>query len=219
LAERAAIQAAKFGAQLTVPGTARAFRRRDGYYQVTLDDGGTVSGRTVVIATGARYRKLNVPRLEEFESKSVYYAATLVEALNCRGDPVAVVGGGNSAGQASLFQARYTARMHLLVRAGDLGKDMSRYLVDQIERHPSVQVLCNTEVRELVGKSVLESLVVENNRTGERTTLPAQALFVFIGAAPAAGWLGDELALDERLGADRPRGRAAVERRRDRRPA
>lgn len=197
LAERAAIQAAKFGAHLTVPASARAFGHCDGYYEITLDDGSAVSGRTVVIATGARYRKLDVPRLPEFEGKSVYYAATLVEALTCRHDPIAVVGGGNSAGQASLFLARYTARVNLLVRAGDLGKDMSRYLVDQIERNPSVQVLCNTEVRELVGDVALEALVVENNRTGKRRTLPARALFVFIGAAPATGWLGDTLTLDE----------------------
>jgi hypothetical protein len=149
-----------------------------------------VSGRTVVIATGARYRRLPVPRLEKLEGVSVYYAASWMEAQLCRGDPVAVVGGGNSAGQATLFLAQHTPKVLLLVREDELAEHMSRYLVDRIERTPNVEVLIHTEVRELVGDRALEALVVEDDRTGERRRLEARARFVFIGADPHTRWLG-----------------------------
>ena len=197
LAERAVIQAEKFGAEISVPASAVALGRDDGQHLVTLDDGGAVAARTVVIATGAHYRKLPVPRLEELEGISVYYAATWMEAQLCRGDPVAVVGGGNSAGQATVFLAQHTPTVRLIVRHGDLARDMSRYLADRIERAPNVEVMLHTEVRELVGEDELEALVVEDDRTGERRTVPARDLFVFIGCEPHTDWLGDEVALSE----------------------
>ena len=197
LADRAVIQAQKFGARITVPGRAIALLERDGYYVVELEGGASVCARTVLIGTGAQYRKLDVPRLEQFEGTSVYYAATQIEAMLCQDDPVVIVGGGNSAGQASLFLTQHAARVRLLVRGDDLGRDMSRYLVDQIERSKDVEVHLNTEVRELLGDRVLEGLVVENNRTGASRTVDAKALFVFIGAAPRTAWLANELALDE----------------------
>jgi thioredoxin reductase (NADPH) len=171
LAERAVIQAEKFGARINVPAQAAALERSDGHYLIKLDDGTAVSGRAVLIATGVRYRKLDVPRLKDFEGTSIFYAATQMEALLCRADPVAVVGGGNSAGQASLFLAQHAVKVHLLIRHGDLGRDMSRYLVDQIERNPGVEVLRHTEVRELIGadSGTLEALVVESTRTGSAT--------------------------------------------------
>jgi thioredoxin reductase (NADPH) len=151
----------------------------------------------VVIATGARYRRLDVPRLGQFEETSVYYAATQVEARVCRNDPVAVVGGGNSAGQATVFLAQHAGRVRLVVREDALSRNMSRYLVDRIERLGNVEVLLNTEVRELLGDDTLEALVVEDNRTGDRRTLDARAMFVFIGVQPHAQWLADQLALDD----------------------
>jgi thioredoxin reductase (NADPH) len=196
LTERAVIQAEKFGARIDVPAPATGLEQRDDHYVVRLEEDSTISTRSVVIATGARYRKLDVPRLEQYEGTSVYYAATLVEAQRCRSDPVAVVGGGNSAGQAALFLAHYAAQVRLLIRGDDLGKSMSRYLVDQIERCPRVEVLRQTEVRELIGDDELEAIVVEDNRTGERQTLTTRALFVFIGAEPHVDWLAGQLALD-----------------------
>jgi thioredoxin reductase (NADPH) len=198
LTERTVIQAEKFGADINVPAEATALEQRDGHHLVRLDDGQAVEGRTVVVATGARYRKLPVPRLEEFEGTSVHYAATHVEAQLCHGDPVAVVGGGNSAGQAAVFLMKHAARVSLLIRGGDLGRSMSRYLADRIERTPGIEVLRHTEVRELVGEGALEAVVVEDSRTGSRRRLEARALFVFIGAEPHTGWLGDRLALDDR---------------------
>jgi thioredoxin reductase (NADPH) len=198
LAERAVIQAEKFGAKLTVSAEAATLEAHDGGYVVALDDGAEVAARTVVIATGARYRKLEVPQLDEFEATSIYYAATQMEAQMCVGDPVVVVGGGNSAGQAAVFLSRHAVNVHLLIRGSDLGKDMSRYLVDQVEDNPGVTVLRNTEVREFVGeRGELQSLVVENNQTHERSSLPCRALFVFIGAEPYTRWLGDAIAFDE----------------------
>jgi thioredoxin reductase (NADPH) len=198
LTERTVIQAEKFGADINVPAEATALEQRDGHHLVRLDDGQAVEGRTVVVATGARYRKLPVPRLEEFEGTSVHYAATHVEAQLCHGDPVAVVGGGNSAGQAAVFLMKHAARVSLLIRGGDLGRSMSRYLADRIERTSGIEVLRHTEVRELVGEGALEAVGVEDSRTGSRRRLEARALFVFIGAEPHTGWLGDRLALDDR---------------------
>jgi Pyridine nucleotide-disulphide oxidoreductase len=139
----------------------RAGRRRLRRLRRPLDD----RARTVLIATGARYRKLDVPSLEQFEGTSVYYAATQIEARFWRNDPVVIVGGGNSAGQAALFLAEHAARVRLLIRHDDLGRDMSRYLVDRIERTPGIEVLLHTEVRELLGDDLLEGVVVEDNRT------------------------------------------------------
>ncbi len=198
LAERATIQARKFGARLAVGAEATALERRDGHYAIALDDGKTLETRTVVVATGARYRKLPVERLSEFEGAGVYYAATLMEAQLCAGDAVAVVGGGNSAGQATVFLAEHARHVYLLLRHDDLGRDMSRYLADRIERTPGVEVLAQTEVRGLAGDEAFDGVVVEHTPSGERRRLDVRELFVFIGAAPCTGWLNDAVALDER---------------------
>jgi thioredoxin reductase (NADPH) len=219
LADRAVIQARKFGAELAVPAEAIGLADSDGYHLVRLADGGSVSARAVLIATGVRYRELNVPRLAEFEGVGVYYAATELEARICAHDPVVVVGGGNSAGQAAVFLAQHAAKVRLLVRGTDLGRDMSRYLVDRVQRTPGVEVLPHTEVRELVGPAGrLTAVQAEDVLTGERHRLDANALFVFIGARPYTGWLDGQLALDRKgfvlTGAD-----AGVEGRSDGRPS
>jgi thioredoxin reductase (NADPH) len=199
LSDRAVVQARKFGAELTVPIEAVSMERSDGHYTVRCAGGTEVTGHTLLVASGARYRRLVVPGMDAYESSSVYYAATDVEVRLCAGDPVVVVGGGNSAGQAALFLARAAAQVHLVVRAADLGKDMSRYLVDRIARNPAITVLTSTEIRELRGKDhELHEVSVENNQTGEWSTIPARALFVFIGAEPHSDWLGGQVALDGR---------------------
>ena len=179
-----------------MPGEAVALERHDGRFAVELQDGGTLHSRAVLIATGARYRRLPVARLEELESTSVYYAATPIEARVCRGDPVVIVGGGNSAGQATLFLHKHAAQVTLVVREPALGVNMSRYLADQIVQLENVEVLLHHEPRELRGRTSLDAVVVEDIVSHERRALRATALFVFIGARPRTEWLGGQLELD-----------------------
>ena len=197
LAERAMLQAQKFGARFAVPAEATSIEQDDGHYRVRLSDGTSLTSALVVLATGVRYRRLDVPRADYFEKMSIYYAASQAEALLCSGDPVAIVGGGNSAGQAAVFLSAHAAQVTLIVREGDLGEHMSRYLVDQIARIPNVHVMTGTEVRELHGEAALEAVTVTDNRTGARRTVDARALFVFIGMAPCTGWLGGLVDLDD----------------------
>jgi thioredoxin reductase (NADPH) len=198
LASRVLVQADKFGARAAVPQEAVGLKREDGYYRIELSEAEEVTGRSVIVATGARYRRLQAPGLERFEGVSVHYAATEAEALRCEGKEVAVVGGGNSAGQAAMFLAGRTRKVYLLIRGEDLGKSMSRYLVDRVAAAGNVELLANTEVRELSGEDRLEGLAVEDNRSGARRTLGARALFVFIGADANTGWLQGTVDLDER---------------------
>jgi thioredoxin reductase (NADPH) len=196
LADRAMLQAVKFGAQFVIPAEATSIGWDSGHYAVGLADGTSVSARSVVIATGARYRRLDVPRADHF-GMSIYYAASHAEATMCRGDPVAIVGGGNSAGQAAVFLSRHASQVTLIVRDNDLSEYMSRYLIDQVNRIATVRVMLGTQVRELLGEDTLEAIAVEDNRTGTRRVLGARALFVFIGVAPCVGWLGDLVDLDD----------------------
>jgi thioredoxin reductase (NADPH) len=198
LAERAMLQARKFGAEFVVPAEAASIEKDGGQYLVRLTDGSPITATSVVIATGARYRRLDVPRLDHFEKTSVYYAASQAEALLCAGDPVAIVGGGNSAGQAAVFLSGHAAQVTLIVREHDLSEYMSRYLIDQLDRIPNVRVMLGTEVRELLGGQALEAVAVADGRTGGRSELPARALFVFIGVRPCTGWLGGLVDLDDR---------------------
>jgi thioredoxin reductase (NADPH) len=198
LASRILVQADKFGARTAVPQEAVGLRRENGYYRIELSEGSEVAARSVIAASGARYRRLEVPRLGRFEGVSVHYAATQAEAQLCEGEEVAVVGGGNSAGQAALFLAGRTRRVYLLIRGDDLDRSMSRYLVDRVARAENVELLASTKVRELMGEDRLEGVVVEDNRSGTRRTLGARALFVFIGAEANTGWLEGSVELDER---------------------
>jgi thioredoxin reductase (NADPH) len=197
LAQRAGLQAARFGSRLIMPAAAIGLGGTSGRHEVELSTGDVVTGRTVVIACGAQYRRPDVERLEEFEGVGVYYAATQAEAQLCMSDPVVIVGGGNSAGQAAMFMSKLTSQCRLLIRGNDLGKSMSRYLVDQIERKDSIEVIRNSQVVELGGERELEFVTIADTKSGERRRLDALALFVFIGASPHTGWLADQLATDD----------------------
>jgi thioredoxin reductase (NADPH) len=197
LAERAELQARRLGARLVVPAQAVALNAENGHFAIQLSSGEVVNGRTVIVATGASYRRLDVPELERYEGLGVYYAATQAEAQMCMGDPVVIVGGGNSAGQAALFLSRHSASCRLIIRGSDLSSSMSRYLIDEIERRPQVELLTHREVVGLVGNGSLSSVRVRDNRSGSEDELPARALFVFIGAEPHTEWLRGHVAMDE----------------------
>jgi thioredoxin reductase (NADPH) len=197
LAERAILQANRFGARLLVPAEGIGFGEHEDHYRMLLANEETVDARSVVIATGARYRKLDVPRIDELTGVGVYYAATPMEAEMCSGSEVAIVGGGNSAGQAAVFLSQKVRQVTLMVRGPDLGRTMSRYLIDQIDRIDNIEVRAETQVDELIGERVLEGLMLRNG-SDERTELPSKALFVFIGADPHTGWLTGEVMLDSK---------------------
>jgi thioredoxin reductase (NADPH) len=196
LADRAVVQARKFGAVFSIPGEATSLMQADGYHVVGLADGGDLVAHAVLVATGARYRRLDIPGLDRLEGSSVYYAATEFEARLCRQDPVTVVGGGNSAGQAACFLARRSPVVNLVIRHDDLGRDMSRYLADRVEQSPRIKVWRNSEVCELIGEQALDEVLLHDLRTGQRQRVASTALFVLIGAAPHTSWLQGEIPLD-----------------------
>ncbi len=196
LADRAFVQAEKFGAQIFIARTARGLRCANSPYTVELDDGGLVQGRTIIIATGSRYRKLDLPNIERFEGVGIYYGATQVEAHICQNDEVAIVGGGNSAGQAAVFLAGFAKHVHLLVRGPDLAQTMSRYLITRIEASREITVETSTTIEALEGNSHLERIHWRNTRTGLSDTHEIHHLFLMTGADPNTAWLGQCLALD-----------------------
>jgi thioredoxin reductase (NADPH) len=200
---RGEVQAMKFGTRFAVPRRARALERRDdgaspGSWCVTLDDGATVCARAVIVACGVQYRKLPIDRLEEFEGAGVYYAATDVEARFCRDAEVAVVGGGNSAGQAAMFLGRYARHVHVLVRGEGLASSMSSYLSQRLEAARNVTVHYCTETTALHGGDALEGITIRDRVSGQDWELPTRAVFVMVGAAPNTGWLDGHAATDPR---------------------
>jgi thioredoxin reductase (NADPH) len=196
LTQRGLVQAEKFGASLSAPCTAVALREESGHLMVELSDGTVVAARAVIAATGARYRRLPVDRLQEFETDSVFYAATELEARQCGGSPVMVVGGGNSAGQAAVFLADKGSAVTVVIRTADLNARMSRYLVDRVVRHPRIDVMTSTNVVGLEGAGTLQAVRVDG--PGGERLVPAAALFSFIGADPETSWLNGCAALDDR---------------------
>ncbi len=197
LAFRAEVQALKFGARVTVPRRAVALVKRDGSYAIQLDEGAALRGRSVVIATGARYRRLGLARQDAFAG-AIYYAATDLEARTCRGQEVVVIGGANSAGQAAMFLSRYASRVRLLCRSSDLRIKMSHYLVDRLEHTPNVEICLNTEASQLHGRETLESITIKNQATGASKDIMARGVFVMIGADPCTEWLKGSLVLDDK---------------------
>jgi thioredoxin reductase (NADPH) len=197
LADRAYSQAQKFGAQVIVAKNARALHCKHRPYTVELEDGSCVAARTIVIATGARYRRLALPELPRFEGTGVYYAATATEAQLCRGEDVIVVGGGNSAGQAAVFLAHSARRVHMLVRAPGLAETMSRYLVRRIEQSPNIELRTHSEIVALEGGDRLEGVRWRDNQTTAAERRAVRHVFVMTGADPATQWLADCVALDD----------------------
>ena len=196
LAGRAQVQAQKFGARLLISRDAVGLDCSATPFTVRLDDGTEIRSRAVVVATGARYRKLDLPGYAALEGNGIYYAATNMEAGLCAGQEVVVVGGGNSAGQAAIYLARSAGHVHILVRGKGLADTMSRYLIDRIEASDRITLHPFTEVTELEGERHLTGLSWTDRRTGETSRRGVGALFVMIGEVPSTDWLDGCLDLD-----------------------
>jgi thioredoxin reductase (NADPH) len=197
LAGRAYAQAQKFGATVMIARGAAQLTCEQRPYGVRLDDGATIPARTVMIATGARYRKPSLANLELFEGAGVYYSATFMEAQLCTGDETIVVGGANSAGQAAVFLARTVRRVHLLVRSDNLSASMSRYLVRRIEQMSTIQIRTRTEIVALEGNGHLER-VQWRDGAGTITSHDIRHVFLMTGAEANTGWLKGCVALDKK---------------------
>jgi thioredoxin reductase (NADPH) len=216
LTGRALNQAHKFGARVAIPLRATQLQcgpafagDHDDFARLTLSEQGSVRARTVVVASGARYRRPAIPDLNAYEGSSVHYWASPAEAKLCAGEPVALVGAGNSAGQAAVFLAPQVKRLTMIVRGNGLEASMSRYLVDRIRMLPNVEVMTGSEVDALRGfaDGSLEGITVRDRKGGALRQLPVRQLFMFIGAEPNTGWLEGCVELDDKgyviTGADR----------------
>src|ERR1700726_2564059 len=193
LAGRAFTQAQKFGAEIMIPIGVRSLdcARADGPLVLTLDGGEALRARSIVVASGARYRRPEIENLDRFEGRGVWYWASPIEARLCAEQEVVLVGGGNSAGQAAVFLSDHARRVHMVIRGGGLGSSMSRYLIERIEAAPNIELVFNTEVVALEGtKDVsLERVRWRSRLSGECSTAEFRNLFLFVGADPATGWL------------------------------
>jgi thioredoxin reductase (NADPH) len=198
LARRAVAQTHKFGAEILTPQEVTSIRTEGQYQIVTLADGSELSSHTVIIATGVSYRKLNVPGIDKLIGAGVYYGAAITEALFYQDEDVFIVGAGNSAGQAAMYLSKHSRCVTLLVRGDSLAKSMSKYLIDQIELTDNITVKLLTQVVEVFGEDKLKAITLANTQTGEVVTVPAKALFTFIGAMPHTQWLEGVLERDQR---------------------
>jgi thioredoxin reductase (NADPH) len=198
LAARAYLQAQKFGAHMLVAKATRLMCDRKPYV-IELENGARISTRTIVIATGAQYRKLPLENLSRFEGAGIYYGATFVEAQLCGAEEVIVVGGGNSAGQAAVFLAQTAKRVHMLVRSTGLAASMSRYLIRRIEKSPTIILRPQTEIVAVEGGgNHLDSVYWRNNQTGQTEKHEISHLFIMTGADPNTSWLNGCIALDDK---------------------
>jgi thioredoxin reductase (NADPH) len=198
LANRGYLQALKFGAELVAPVEVRSMTCEDKMHRLVLDDGQVVLGRTVLIATGATYQRLPIPDYERWDGAGVFYSCTSVHARSCKSGRAAVVGGGNSAGQAVMFLADHTAGATLLLRGNDLRKSMSDYLAKRIERHDKIEIVRNVEVAAIEGDRSITGLKLRDVKDGGLREIDCSALFVFIGAQPRTSWMPSSIALDSK---------------------
>jgi thioredoxin reductase (NADPH) len=198
LTRRALTQARRFGAELLSPYKVSGITVKDGYKLLTLDDGTTVTTRSVVVTTGVDYRQLDAPGIAELRCAGVYYGASSSEAASHSGKLVYIVGGGNSAGQSAMYLSKYAEKVHIVIRKPDISSTMSNYLTEQIRNVDNIVIIPNAEVKSARGVRRLESLVIEYSDTGVSETVEAAALYVFIGARPYTDWLDNVVIKDEK---------------------
>lgn len=198
LSRRAITQATRFGVEFLSPTEVTDIEIKDNYKILTLGNGHKVNARSIVIATGVDYRKLETKGVPDFTGAGVYYGAATTEANGCRDREVFVVGGGNSAGQGAMYLSQFARNVHIIVRRSDLSATMSQYLIDQIGNTPNIRLLPCAEITEAKGEGRLQELVVKDINSGQTQALPADALFIFIGTKPYTGWLQLDMKKDAR---------------------
>ena len=198
LARRAVAQAKRFGVEILAPQEVTKLRVEAGSKFVTLGDGTEIGAKAMLVATGVSYRKLNVPGMDRVYGAGVYYGAAMTEAVGCKGEDVYIVGGANSAGQAAVFFSQHARRVIMLVRGNSLPAGMSQYLVDQIQQISNIAVELNSSVVEVFGEEHLEAIAVHCATSGETNKVPANSLFIFIGAMPGTDWLAGVLEREEK---------------------
>ena len=199
LAQRAVTQAAKFGTRMANPVNAIKLVPQAADYEVQFADGRRVRGRSVVLATGASYQRLDVADSDRYQGCGLYYGATAMESEMCAGTDVIVVGGGNSAGQGAVYLSKHARSVHILVRRDGLGETMSRYLIRRIEETPNIHLHCRSEITRLIGDgSRLQAVEYRNRRANETVRVDTQSVFLFLGASPCTTWLRGTVALDEK---------------------
>jgi len=196
LAQRAFVQATKFGAEVAAPREVHGLDVGERPYRLDIGGGEFARGRTVVIATGAQYRRLNVENAREYEGRGIYFGATFLEARMCGNQEVVIVGGGNSAGQAAVFLSQHAKHVHIAIRSDSLEHSMSKYLIHRIEASPHITLHPHTEVTALSGDDELERIELTDNRSGESRWTDIGHAFIFIGASPNTEWLPPEVQLD-----------------------
>ena len=198
LASRGHLQALKFGVYFAISRDVVSTAQVNGLHRLILVGGLAICARSVVIASGARYRQLNVKNQGDFENRGLYYAATAMESLLCRDREIIVVGGGNSAGQASVFLSGVAKHVHHIIRGASLESSMSQYLISRIERSPQITLYTDTEIDGLEGKAALEFVTWTNRKSGESVRRPISRVFVMIGAEPNSGWVYGAAKLDDK---------------------
>jgi thioredoxin reductase (NADPH) len=198
LAARAIAQSEKFGAQIMVARKVVKMNCDQRPYRLWLDDGQEIAARAIVLATGAQYNKPAIPKLDTFNGRGIYYNATFMEAQACSGEPVVVIGGGNSAGQAAVFLSQNTSDVHMLVRSSSLAETMSRYLIQRIEENPQIHLHYSSELTDLAGAEHLEHISWVERKSEKTIVQPIRHVFVMTGASPETPWLSGCAALDSK---------------------
>ena len=197
LSRRAITQTLRFGTEMLTPQEVKGITLKDGYKITTLMDGSEIYSKTIVIATGVSYKKLEIPGLEKFTGAGVYYGAAAVEAHACRNEDIYLVGGGNSACQAALYMSKFAKAVNIVIRRDSLSLVAANYLVENISHTPNIHIIVNTDVVACSGSAVLENITLRNAITGEEKTVPAKAFFVYIGTKPGTEWLDDVVLKNE----------------------
>ena len=193
LTRRAITQATRFGTEFLSPQDVKAIHEKDGYKRIILDGGEEINTRAVVITTGVDYRKLETKGVEDFTGAGIYYGAAMTEAASCKDKEVYIVGGGNSAGQAAMYLAKFARNVYIVIRKEDLTSSMSSYLIDQISVTPNIQILGKAEIKEVMGNGKLEQVKIGPINAAESATKQADALYIFIGSRPYTDWIGQEI--------------------------